>query len=273
MTHDPLPDSRDSKTQVFGKPNPSAWPTLLMILFGLGLFALLLVPRISSKSGGILGTGESSRSDSVLARAENASSTGREVRATEQAATSIRPVGPSARPGTIPGNSTPGGPGRARAGAQPTATADQGPQGSSADPRAGGRRQAVAGSSSAASQNPSPPVPPTSNDPAGQYGIEVASLRITAGGTALDLRYKVLDPEKAARVGREGGPSYILDPEGRRISPRNVQQIGDYFSARHLDRPGRVYSTWFANQSGALRSGDVVGVVMGDLHIADVRVE
>lgn len=118
-----------------------------------------------------------------------------------------------------------------------------------------------------------PAVPPAAAQPAQEWGIEVASLRLTAGGNALDLRYKVVDPGKSARVLRDGGPSYILDDAGRRISPRNVQGIGDYYAARHLDQPGRVYSTWFANQGASLKSGDLVSVVMGDLRVANVRVE
>jgi len=117
------------------------------------------------------------------------------------------------------------------------------------------------------------PVPASSSNPAVEYGIEVSSLRVAAGGNALDFRYKVVDPAKAATVGREGGAAYILAPNGQRISPRNVQQIGDYYSARHLDQPGVTYSTWFANQGGALRSGDIVSVVIGDLHVSNVRVE
>lgn len=129
------------------------------------------------------------------------------------------------------------------------------------------------GAGSGVTDTSAPPVPPTSSNPGVEYGVEVASLRLTAGGTALDFRYKVVDPDKAAVVGREGGPSYLLTQDGRRISPRNVQQIGDYYFARHLDQAGRTYSTWFANQGGALQTGDLVSVVIGDLHIANIRVE
>jgi hypothetical protein len=118
-----------------------------------------------------------------------------------------------------------------------------------------------------------PAIPPAAAEPAKEWGIEVASLRLTAGGNAVDLRYKVVDPEKSAPLLREGGPSYILNEEGRRISSRNVQGIGDYYAARHLDQPNRVYSTWFANQGGTLKSGDLVSVVMGDLRVSNVRVE
>ncbi len=135
--------------------------------------------------------------------------------------------------------------------------------------RTGDPREASSDTPTASSS----PIPPVSAESAKEWGIEVASLRLTAGGSALDFRYRIIDPEKAARVGSEGGPSYLLDGEGRRISPRNVQQIGDYYSARHLDQPGRIYSTWFANQGGALESGDLVSVVIGDLRIPDVRVE
>ena len=261
-----------------GKPGYQIWPALLMILVGGTVFVGLMATSFSPKRGAMVSSDDASREKSVVARADltSAQRGGVAARAMAQRASGTRSAGRSARGDAVPDRHGAGlgAPGHAEAGGQVADDPGQSPEGTEADGRArhGSGGAGVPGSS-AVTEEPSSAVPPVSTDPAGQYGIEVASLRMTAGGTALDFRYKVVDADKAAKVGREGGPSYILDKEGRRISPRNVQQIGDYYSARHLDRPGNTYSTWFANQGGILRSGDVVSVVIGDLRVADVRVE
>jgi hypothetical protein len=243
-----------------------------MVLLGGSVFTLLMTALLKPNLGARFFQGTTPPEQAMVAGERLASAGQRGVRTTERRAPSTR-LGEQAalnEAGQVGGRAVPAKPAPA-AGRQPAAGApDLGSGGVGTDPRA---RAGLGAAGSPGYATSLEELPPVSKDPVGQYGIEVASLRMTAGGTAVDLRYKVVDPEKAARIGRDGGPTYILDGAGRMIAARIVQGIGDYYSARHLDKPGKIYSTLYANQGGALRSGDVVNVVMGGLHIANVRVD
>ena len=149
-----------------------------------------------------------------------------------------------------------------RAGSNPSADADAGRP---PETRAGGLESG--GSTRATVDRPE------SWNQGSRWGIELESLRLSAAGRALDFRFRIADPELASRVGRNGGPMYILDAEGRRIAERNIPAIGDAFENRHLDQPDRTYSTWFANQGNTVHRGDFVTIVMGDFRVSGIQVQ
>jgi len=118
----------------------------------------------------------------------------------------------------------------------------------------------------------SAPVQRPPRKPEDRYGMQVAGLQLIAQGALLRFRYRIVDPLKAGQVGLEGGMAYLIDPLGRRISPRTVPATGSAFAARHLNEAGSVHSTFFPNQGG-LKSGDLVTVVMGQFRAENVRVQ
>jgi hypothetical protein len=112
------------------------------------------------------------------------------------------------------------------------------------------------------------------NDQEQQYGIRYQSLRLSGSGLLLDLRYRVLDPDKAAQVVNHKVQPVVVDPlTGYQFQVPHAQKIG---TLRHMGgnlKTGRVYSMLFANPGRTLKSGATVNLVMGDYRLDGLRVE
>ncbi|HEY7561595.1 MAG TPA: hypothetical protein VH650_05415 [Gaiellaceae bacterium] len=98
-------------------------------------------------------------------------------------------------------------------------------------------------------------------------GIEILRVAITAGGGALDVRYRVRDGVKA--LTHQGG--------GHGVAV--VSESGDVLQthAFHFGRPpalktGHTYYELLVNQGGAVEQGDHVTVLHGAARLPDVVV-
>ncbi len=87
--------------------------------------------------------------------------------------------------------------------------------------------------------------PPTPSLEA-QYGIQVCGMRMSLGGVGINLRYKVLDAQKAARLGDGKTPCYLVDrASGTKLPMRKPPAEGAFpptgnrlLGGRNLFRPG-----------------------------------
>ena len=107
------------------------------------------------------------------------------------------------------------------------------------------------------------------------WGIRVVGLRLTAGGTLLDLRYTVLDPEKAAKIAvQESRSTYLIDEASGTQLPLTTATRGGarQRSAAQLTS-GRAYSLVFPNPGRKFQAGTKVTVVMGDFKAEGLTVE
>ena len=106
-----------------------------------------------------------------------------------------------------------------------------------------------------------------------RWGIQMESLRLTAAGRMLDLRYRVLDAGKAAPIFERQLKPYLVDQETGAALP--VPRPPKTGPLRNSNPPqaGRVYVTLFANAGGVIEPGDRVTFVAGDLRLPDVLVE
>lgn len=109
-----------------------------------------------------------------------------------------------------------------------------------------------------------------------KFGIQVKALHLSASGYVLDLRYRVVDPEKASPLLDPKRKVYLLDeahqaklgvPEspiigGMRQTSRNYTIYTD-----------RDYFILFVNPGKVVRSGDKLTLAAGDLQIAKLTVE
>jgi hypothetical protein len=110
-------------------------------------------------------------------------------------------------------------------------------------------------------------------------GIEVIRVALIAGGGAVDLRYHVVDAEKAAGA-HSGGPTPIaVVDEGSGTVLRTGfshygQESGGGMHRAGMDyRPARTYFHLLTNSEGLLERGDRVTVVFGHARLADVVVQ
>lgn len=107
------------------------------------------------------------------------------------------------------------------------------------------------------------------------FGIRVEGLQLSAAGSMLDFRYRVLDPLKAAPILNPKLQPYLLDEArgaklGVPVSPvlGRIRQT----SRNNVIYMDRTYFVIFGNPGKTIQSGDKVTLVLGDLKITDLFV-
>lgn len=106
-----------------------------------------------------------------------------------------------------------------------------------------------------------------------KFGIRVVSLRPTAGGRMLDLRFRVVDPEKAKAVLNKNKKAYLLDGNTGKTLTVPVTKAGAMRQTTLHPETGRVYFMLFANPGGLVKEGGSVSLVIGDFRTDDLIVE
>ncbi len=107
-----------------------------------------------------------------------------------------------------------------------------------------------------------------------RFGIEVQGIRPAAGGYMLDFRYKVVDREKAAGIlGRQLVPQLIDERRQARLITPAPPKIGPLRQTGATLKEGRTYFVFFANPGKAVKTGDPVAVVLGELTLQGLTVQ
>jgi hypothetical protein len=106
-----------------------------------------------------------------------------------------------------------------------------------------------------------------------RWGIEVLGATASGAGYMLDLRYRVLDPAKAAPLLVRDVPTRLVDEATGAVhlvpSPPTV---GPLRQTTRRPEAGRIYFELFANPGGTVRPGDRVTFVLGDFTLEHVAV-
>lgn len=106
------------------------------------------------------------------------------------------------------------------------------------------------------------------------WGIEIASLRMSAGGQLLDFRYKVVDPDKAAPLAKAEWKPYLLDQTtGKRLKVPSMPKLGSLRQTAVKLTPGLIYYIIFSNRMQEVKSGSKVTIVVGDCRIENLTVQ
>jgi hypothetical protein len=90
-------------------------------------------------------------------------------------------------------------------------------------------------------------------------GVRIVLVAVSAGGGMIDLRYQVIDPEKALIVHDAENPPAIIDEDSGQVFKTpwmNHLHDGSY-------QAGIVYYTLLMNSGGQIKPGDRVTVVVG----------
>ncbi len=96
-------------------------------------------------------------------------------------------------------------------------------------------------------------------------GVDQLRIHRTAGGHLLDLRYRVVDPQRATSLLAKDNTAYLVDEKsGRRLPVPSTPKAGS-LRAKGVPRAGRSYFALFTNPGGLVRRGDQVSVVLGEL--------
>jgi hypothetical protein len=107
-----------------------------------------------------------------------------------------------------------------------------------------------------------------------KWGIEIASVRVSAAGHMIDFRYKVLDPDKAAPMVKREYKPYLIDQASKaKLLVPTTPKIGALRQTSVKLIPGRVYGVMFANPAKVVKAGSKVTVVIGDCRLENLTVE
>jgi hypothetical protein len=108
------------------------------------------------------------------------------------------------------------------------------------------------------------------------YGIRVESLRLSSAGAMLDLRYRVLDADKAAPMLNGKVQPYLLDDvHGAKLGVPDTPVLGRIRQTSRNNKilTDRSYFVMFGNPGKAVRSGDKVTLLLGEVRITDLQVQ
>lgn len=99
-----------------------------------------------------------------------------------------------------------------------------------------------------------------------RYGIRLVHVAVLADGGLVDLRYLVLDEEKASALWSTPATTPVLiSNRGKKINEENMKH-------RHNVIAGVQHSMVLGNPGGALVSGDRVTLKIGDLQLTNIPV-
>ena len=109
-----------------------------------------------------------------------------------------------------------------------------------------------------------------------KLGIHIAGLHLSAHGYVLDLRYRVLDKEKAAPLLNSKKKVYLLDEaHSAKLGVPESPIIGGMrqTSRNNVIYTDRDYFILFVNPGRAVRPGDVLKLAVDDTTIGELKVE
>lgn len=107
-----------------------------------------------------------------------------------------------------------------------------------------------------------------------ELGVEIIAVRLSAAGGLLDLRYRVVDVDKAKPLMNAAVPIQILDPRtGAAGFVPMDEKVGPLRQNANQLRPGQVLAVLFGNPDRALKKGDKVNVRLGGWEIAGLSIQ
>jgi hypothetical protein len=122
------------------------------------------------------------------------------------------------------------------------------------------------------SSTPGPRALPEVVSPAGlleRSGVRVVRVAASGGGGLLDLRFQVVDPDRAATVHDADTPPALVDEGTGGV----IASLFMGHSHHGRLKPGVTYYLVFENPGNLVRRGALVSVVLGPARLAHVRVQ
>jgi hypothetical protein len=99
-------------------------------------------------------------------------------------------------------------------------------------------------------------------------GVRLTLVAITAAGGMIDIRYQVVDPEKAVVVHDEDRLPMIIDPD------TGTELVFTRHTGHSFDlHTGVTYSYRIINSGGLISQGDKITLQIGDTQLEDIPVQ
>ena len=98
-------------------------------------------------------------------------------------------------------------------------------------------------------------------------------MRLTGANYFVDLRLRVLEPERAAAVLKGTEDASLIHQETGSKLPVPVTKVGPLRAKAAMPEKDRNYVFLFSNGGGVVEAGDTVTLIIGDLKIENLIVE
>jgi hypothetical protein len=107
-----------------------------------------------------------------------------------------------------------------------------------------------------------------------KLGIKPVAIRLTAAGSMIDFRYRVVDPVKSLPAFDRKTRTYLIaQANGDRLDVPADTSLGALRSSSREPAAGKEYFIFFMNQGKLLQRGSKVTVVIGDFKIENLTIE
>ena len=98
-----------------------------------------------------------------------------------------------------------------------------------------------------------------------EIGIAVQGVHLSSAGYVLDMRFRVLDVEKAAAMlSRQAKPYAVVEKSGIKLGVPVSYKLGPLRQSTTHPEDERIYFTFFTNPGRHVKSGDVIRLVVGE---------
>ena len=105
-------------------------------------------------------------------------------------------------------------------------------------------------------------------------GIHVESVRTSAHGMIVDLRYRVLEPAKAQNIVTRKTPMTLIhDATGQVLSVPAPAFVGPMRQTADRAVKGNVYFVLFENRNRTGKPGDTMTLKIGDVLVKGLKIE
>ena len=116
--------------------------------------------------------------------------------------------------------------------------------------------------------------PPPARDAGEALGVRVEAVRLSAAGYLLDLRYRVVDAERARALFERRARPLLVDGAGLQLGVPTAPKLGQLRSTgTHNAKQDRSFSMLFANPGRVVQRGARLDLVVGEARIPGLTVE
>ena len=106
-----------------------------------------------------------------------------------------------------------------------------------------------------------------------KLGLEVVSLRPTAAGHMLDLRFRVIDPARAVEPLSRKYKAYLTEVESNVTLEVPITKAGPMRQTTLEPKQGRIYFILFGNPGQVVKPGQTVDVTIGPMKLSGIKVQ
>ena len=106
------------------------------------------------------------------------------------------------------------------------------------------------------------------------HGILIERVSLSASGIMVDVRYRILDLEKAQKVLNRRTKLQMIDQKtGVFLTVPDMPKVGKLRQMPKSDEPSRIYWMFFKNTGGVAKHGSKLTLSLGDVNLKDLVVE